>query len=183
MNGLIPRGECTPTFVVHAKPLVSYPALLYETGACLVTSPIRRSVTCPVSRHKTLNFLTNYLIKKEAAERGAFDALVLNTDNHVAECAVSNIFIVGKGIVITPALKANVLPGITRKVILELCKENDMPVREEFFGIDRVFGADEVFMTNSLMEIMPVSRIDEHVTSVGAITRLLHEKYRALTAF
>ena len=183
VNGLIPRGECTPTFVVHTKPLVSYPASLYETGACLVTSPIRRSVTCPVSRHKTLNFLTNYLIKKVAAERGAFDALVLNTDNHVAECAVSNIFLVEKGTVITPALKANVLPGITRKVILELCKENDMPVREELFGIDRVFGADEVFMTNSLMEIMPVSRIDEHVTSVGAVTRLLHEKYRALTVF
>src|SRR5574337_1192981 len=83
-NGFIPPGVCNPTFVIHAKPLIAYPASLYKTGVSLITSHIRRSTTCPISCHKTLNFLTNYLIKREAAEKGAHDALILNTDNHIA---------------------------------------------------------------------------------------------------
>ena len=183
-NGLIPTGVCNPTFVIHAKPLAVYPASLYTTGVSLITSPIRRSTTCPLLRHKTLNFLANYLIKKEAVAKGAHDTLILNTDNHVAECTVSNIFIVEKNTVITPSLNTNILPGITRKVILELCKENGIHASEELFGLNRVIGADEVFITNSLMEVMPVSMIDgQHIGRYipGDITRLLHDKYKTLT--
>ncbi|MCR4320254.1 MAG: aminotransferase class IV [Candidatus Brocadiaceae bacterium] len=183
-NGLIPTGTCTPTFAVHTKPLPAYPAALYKTGVSLIISRIRRSATCPISCHKTLNFLTNYLIKREAAEKGAHDALILNTDNHIAECAVSNIFIIDKNTVITPSSKANILPGITRKIILELCKENGIHASEELFGLERVFGASEVFITNALMEIMPVLKIDGHAIGKlvpGAITKLLHDKYKSLT--
>ena len=182
-NGLIPTGTCTPTFAVHTKPLPAYPASLYKTGVSLIISRIRRSATCPISCHKTLNFLTNYLIKREAAEKGAHDALVLNTDNHIAECAVSNIFVVEKNAVITPSLKANVLPGITRKIVLELCKENSIHASEELFGVERILGASEVFITNALMEIMPVLKIDGHAIGKpvpGTITKLLHDKYKSL---
>src|SRR3990172_4583331 len=109
VNGLISTGTCTPTFVIHAKPLAVYPASLYKTGVSLITSHIRRSTTCPLLRHKTLNFLANYLIKKEAVDKGVHDTLILNTDNHVAECTVSNIFIVEKNTVITPSLNTNIL--------------------------------------------------------------------------
>ncbi|HHT9116885.1 MAG TPA: aminodeoxychorismate lyase, partial [Candidatus Wunengus californicus] len=181
-NGLIPTGTCAPTFVIHTKPLAAYPASLYKTGVLLITSHIRRSATCPISCHKTLNFLTNYLIKRKASEKGAHDALILNTDNHIAECAVSNIFVVEKNTVITPSLKANVLPGITRKIVLELCKENGIHASEELFGLERVFGASEVFITNALMEIMPVSKIDGYAVGKlvpGTITKLLHDKYKS----
>ena len=183
VNGLISTGTCIPTFVIHAKPLAAYPASLYKTGVSLITSHIRRSTTCPISCHKTLNFLTNYLIKREASEKGAHEALILNTNNYIAECAVSNIFVVEKRTVITPSLKANVLPGITRKIVLELCKENSIHVSEELFGVERILGANEVFITNSLMEIMPVLKIDGHFTGKlipGTITRLLHDKYKSL---
>ncbi len=183
-HGILPSGICNPTFVVHTRPLTAYAPSWYETGVSLITSRIRRSTTCPLSKHKTLNFLTNYLIKKEAAEKEAHDALILNTDDHVAECAVSNIFIVERSTVITPSQKANILPGITRKVILELCKENTIDSSEELFELDRVFGADEVFITNSLMEVMPVSKIDRKSIGIsipGAVTRFLHKKYRELT--
>lgn len=182
-NGLIPTGTYAPTFVIHTKPLAAYPASLYKTGVSLITSHIRRSATCPISCHKTLNFLTNYLIKRKASEKGAHDALILNTDNHIAECAVSNIFVVEKNTVSTPSLKANVLPGITRKIVLELCKENGIHASEELFGLERVFGASEVFITNALMEIMPVSKIDGYAVGKlvpGAITKLLHDKYKSL---
>lgn len=183
VNGFIPTDICSPTFVIHTKPFVAYPAPLYKTGMSLITSAIRRSTTCPISPHKTLNYLTNYLIKKGAVEKGAHDALILNTEGYVTECTVSNIFIVERGTVITPSLEANILPGITRKIILELCKGNGIHVSEELFGLERVFAADEVFLTNSLMEVMPVSKIDgrligRHVPDT--VTSLLHDKYKAL---
>lgn len=184
VNGLISTGTCTPTFVIHTKPLAAYPASLYKTGMALITSHILRSTTCPISCHKTLNFLTNYLMKREASEKGAHEALILNTDNHIAECTVSNIFIIEKNTVVTPSLKANVLPGITRKIALELCKENGIHASEELFGLERILGANEVFITNSLMEIMPVSKIDGHAVGKlipGTITKLLHDKYKSLT--
>lgn len=184
VDGLIPKGTGVPTFVIHAKPLVAYPASLYKTGVTLITSNIRRSTTCPISCHKTLNFLTNYLIKKEASGKGVHDVLILNTDNHVAECAVSNIFIVKSDIVVTPSLKANILPGITRMTVLELCKANDIRTSEELFGIERLLRADEVFITNSLMEIVSVSKTDSYSIGKcvpGTVTKFLCDKYKALT--
>ncbi len=183
-NGIIPKGACNPTFVIQTKPLSVYPASLYETGIALIASSIRRSTTCPLSQHKTLNFLTNYLIKKEAIKKGAHDAIILNTDNYVAECAVSNIFIVEKDTVITPSLDANILLGITRKVILEICNKSGILVLEELFGLERVLSADEVFLANSLMEVMPVSKIGGQPMGrviPGTVTKLLDEKYRVLT--
>lgn len=183
-NGLIPNGVGTPTFVIHAKPLVAYQEALYKTGVPLIISHIHRSTTCPISSHKTLNFFTNYLIKKEASEKGAHDALILNTDNYVAECSVSNIFIVEKGIVITPSMNANILSGVTRKIILDLCEKNGIQCTEELFDLKRILVADEVFITNSLMEIMPVSKIDAQPIGrliPGAITKFLHDGYKALT--
>ena len=155
VNGLISTGTYTPTFVIHTKPLAAYPASLYKTGVSLITSHILRSTTCPISCHKTLNFLTNYLIKRKASENGAHDALILNTDNHIAECAVSNIFVVEKNTVITPSLKANVLPGITRKIVLELCKENGIHASEELFGLERVLGQAKFLLPTPLWKLCP----------------------------
>lgn len=183
MNGLIPAGICQPTFLIHTKLLTVYPPSFYKTGVSLITSSIRRSTTCPISNHKTLNYLTNYLIKKESVCHGAHDALILNTESHITECAVSNVFVVERNTVITPSLKANLLPGVTRGVIMELCRENGIPVFEELFGLERVLAADEVFLTNSLMEVMPVSEIDGQTIGIhvpGMITSLLHDKYQAL---
>ncbi|TVM03391.1 MAG: aminodeoxychorismate lyase [Candidatus Brocadia sp. WS118] len=184
INGLIPAGICKPTFLIHTKPFPAYPASCYKTGVSLITSHIRRSVTCPISSHKTLSYLTNYLMKKEAVGQGAHDALILNTENQVTECAVSNVFLVERNTVITPSLKANLLPGVTRRVILELCNENRIHASEELFGLERVLAADEVFLTNSLMEAMPVSTINGQTIGrlvPGIITSLLHDKYKALT--
>lgn len=183
-HGLIPHHLCDPTFVIHAKPLTPCLPAWYTTGLSLMTSSFRRSDTCPISGHKTLNFLTNYLVKKEAVDRGYHDAIILNTNNQVTECAVSNVFIVEKNAVITPALKTNILPGITRKIILELCRKSGICVSEEAFGLERIFAAEEVFVTNSLLEVMPVSKIDGQPIGnaiPGAITKILQDRYTLLT--
>lgn len=184
-DGLIPSERTRPTLIIHTRPLTAYALSLYATGISLITSHIRRSATCPLSRHKTLNFLTNYLIKKEAIAKGAHDALILNTDGHVAECTVSNFFIVEKNTIITPSINANILPGITRKIILELCRKNTTcDAIEKLFELERVFEADEIFVTNSLMEIMPVSKINGQPVGKlvpGSVTKFLQEEYRNLT--
>lgn len=183
-HGLIPRHPCNPTFAIHAKPLTVYPPAWRTTGLSLMTSSFRRSDTCPVSSHKTLNFMTNYLVKKEAIDHGYHDAIILNTNNQVTECAVSNVFIVEKNTVITPSLKTNILPGVTRKIILRLCKESGISVSEEEFGMERVLAAEEIFVTNSLMEVMPASKIDGKPignTVPGAITKILQDRYTLLT--
>ncbi len=182
-GGLIPGGACSPTLAIQAKPLAGYPPELYVDGVPLITSPFRRSVSCPVSAHKTLNFLPNYLTKKEAVDKGAHDALILNTDNHVAECSVSNVFLVEGGSVATPSVAANILPGVTRRVVMDICAESNIQVTEGLFGLERVFRADEVFLTNSLMEIMPVSEVDGRRIGAlvpGSVTKYLHGKYKAL---
>ncbi|HHT9111642.1 MAG TPA: aminodeoxychorismate lyase [Candidatus Brocadiaceae bacterium] len=183
VNGFFPAQKCYPTFVVHVKEISLYPDALYKTGMSLIISPVRRSTSCPISRHKTLSYLTNYLQKKEAIQRGVHDVLILDTDGYIAECSVSNIFIVEKGVVITPSLMANILPGVTRKIVMELCTKNGIHVSEELFGLERVLNADEIFLTNSLMEIMPVSQIDGKPIGrrvPGATTMTLQERYQEL---
>lgn len=182
-DGFIPAHETDPTFVIHVKPFIPYPALLYKTGVKLITSQTRKSTTCPISRHKTLNYLTNYLIKKEALDAGVHDALVLNTEGKVTECSVSNIFFVKGKTVFTSPLEANILPGVTRKIVIALCRESGIQMIEKLFGLDEMLKADEVFLTNSLMEIMPVSSIDGHAIGdslPGEITTFLSNKYKTL---
>ncbi|WP_347275176.1 aminodeoxychorismate lyase [Candidatus Kuenenia sp.] len=183
-NGFIPVRETDPTFVIHTKPLAPYPELLYKTGVKLIVSQTRKSASCPISRHKTLNYLTPYLIKKEALEAGAHDALILTTEGNVAECSVSNVFCVKDQAVFTPSHDANILSGITRGVVIDLCKESDIPLTEKLFGLHEIATADEVFITNSLMEIMPVSSITGNALGdafPGKITGLLSAKYKMLT--
>ncbi|MCF6147529.1 MAG: aminodeoxychorismate lyase [Candidatus Kuenenia sp.] len=182
-DGFIPLRETNPTFVIHAKPFNPYPALSYKRGVKLITSQTRRSTTCPISRHKTLNYLTNYLIKKEALEEGVHDALVLNTEGKVTECSVSNIFFVKDKTVITPSLEANILPGVTRGIVIALCNENGIQVEEKLFDLNEILKADEVFLTNSLMEIMPVSSLNGHDVGgslPGKVTAFLSNKYKTL---
>ena len=100
----------------------------------------------------------------------------------VFECVVSNIFMVNNGSVVTPSLDTNILPGITRKTVLDICQNSGIPAREECFKIEALIKAEEVFITNSLMEIMSVSRIDDYQigkTVPGKITQQLMGEYSA----
>ncbi len=150
-----------PTLLIQIKPFTPYENKLYDEGMSLVISNYRRSTSCPISCHKTTNLLKSILSKEEANSKSAQEAIILNTDGYVAECVVSNIFIVNDESVVTPSLDTNILPGITRRTVLDICLDSGIPVSEERFTIERLIKSDEVFITNSLMEIMPVSRIED----------------------
>ncbi|MCP4269098.1 MAG: aminodeoxychorismate lyase, partial [Candidatus Brocadiaceae bacterium] len=102
----------------------------------LTVSKSRRSTSCPISCHKTTNLLKSIMLKEEAKTKSANEVVILNTDGFVAECVVSNIFIVNSRSVITPSLETNILPGITRRTVLDICSENGIPANEEHFTIE-----------------------------------------------
>ncbi len=172
-----------PTTLVQAKPLTPYDRRLYEEGMSLVVSNYRRSTSCPISCHKTTNLLKSIMMKEEANKRSADETIIVNTDEYVTECVVSNIFFVNNGRVVTPSLNTNILPGITRRTVLDICKESSIPAGEERFKIETLINADEVFITNSLMEIMPVSKIENYdigEAMPGKITQQLMNAYKCL---
>ena len=173
-----------PTFVVQVKPISVYSVELYKKGMSIIISKFRISTSCPIASHKTSNFLTNILAMDEASSTGAHEAILLNTDGSVAEGACSSLFIVKDDTVITPGLNANILPGITRNTVLDICRNNGIPVKEESFGVDLLLKADECFLTNSLMEIMAVSEINGtkiENTIPGEKTKYLMLEYKKLS--
>jgi len=182
-SGLQMSDSLKSTILIQVKPFTPYDEKLYNEGMYLIVSGHRRSTTSPICRHKTTNLLTSILLKEEAKDKSANEAIVINTDGYVAECVVSNIFMVNNGSVITPSLDTNILPGITRRTVLDICQNSGIPAREESFKIETLINADEVFITNSLMEIMPVSVIEDNKigkATPGKIMQQIMSAYKSL---
>ena len=175
--GLDPSLCPVPTLVIMAKPLVPPPATFYETGVTLIVAHTRRNLASALSPQiKSTNFLNNILAKREAIAAGAFDGILLNWEEHLTECTVSNLFFVANGTLCTPSVECGLLDGITRNVVIQLAREAAISVEEGRFSADRLFQADECFLTNTSMEIMPVSTVDGQPIGLGRpgpITRRL----------
>lgn len=150
----------SPNVFIHPRRLPIYPEELYRQGMKLVTSSVTRNGGSPASRHKTLNYMDSLLARQQAQERGADEALMLDESGQVAECATANVFAAVDGAVLTPSLKSPILAGVTRAIVLDCCRERAIPVRQESFDPVKLRQAEEVFLTNSLMELMPVTLFD-----------------------
>ena len=175
-------GDFEPTIVMTARPFTAYAREFYRQGMAAVTAGFHTSSDSPVLRHKSANYLENILAKNAAEEKGAGEAIFVNANDEVAEGTVSNVFIVEEETVVTPPVSVGILPGITRAVVLDLCRKEGIARRERAFGLARLFQADEVFLTNSLMEVMPIASIDDVKIGrnvPGDITHRLLGLYRA----
>jgi branched-chain amino acid aminotransferase len=177
--GLCPK----PTVVIIAKPFQAYPAHLFARGVSLVTTSVHRNLATALSPQiKSLNFLNNILAKQEATKAGAFDGVMLNAEGHLTECTTSNIFFVQHGRLCTPSVACGILDGITREVVLTLAKERGMPTEESAYMPEALRQAEECFLTNTTMELMPVRDVDQHLVGTGKpgpLTLALHEQFRA----
>lgn len=178
-DNIAPRA----TLLVTAGPMTPYPKAFYETGATVVVSDIRTNETDPVVYHKTTNYLRNLLALQDAHRARAAEALMFNARRHLAEGTISNVFLVREGRLLTPPVDEGLLAGITRQAVLELAAEVGIPAEQRALTIQDVLDAEEVFLTNSIMEVMPVVRVEQHEVGQGKpgpVTLRLAETYRDL---
>ncbi len=180
--GLDPELCPHPTVVIMTKPLSPTPARLFEQGVRLVLVSVRRNSAATLPPQiKSLNFLNNILAKREASRAGAFDALMLNQEGVVTECTVSNVFFARHGRLHTPSVACGILEGVTRGVVIQLAAESGIAVEEGAFPPAALLEADECFITNTSMEIMPVSEVDGKKIgkgAPGAVTAQLRDSFR-----
>jgi branched-chain amino acid aminotransferase len=154
-----------PNVHIIVKPFEGYPRGWYERGMRVVVSSVRSNEGSPLSRIKSVNYLDNLIAKQEARDRGADDALMLNSSGYLAEGASANLFLVRRGKLATPGVECGLLPGVTRETVMELCEEYGLVCETAFLVLDDLLGADEAFFTVSTGEIVPVAEVEG--TSIG----------------
>jgi len=174
-----PFPEAAPVqFIMTIRPAEEKPKAMREKGASAITVEDTRWGHCDL---KTVQLLPNVLAKQKAIEAGAFDAIFVSSEGIVREATSSNLAIVKDGALITHPLTPNILPGITRLVVLELCKELNIPVEERFFTTAALYGADEAFLTGTVTEVLPIVTVDGKALGdglVGPVTRRLYGALR-----
>ena len=161
---LTPDEAVDPTVVIIVKPLArggSDGQPVWAEPATLQTVKTKRvpDVSIP-ARAKTHNYLNGILARLELRVSDADEAIMLDTDGQVAEGATSNLFFVRDNALRTPRLDGSLLPGITRRVVLDLAEEEGIPLEKGAYTPDQLRNADEVFVTNSTWEIRPVDVVD-----------------------
>jgi len=183
--GLDPHKCPRASVIIITDKIKIYPEELYKKGLAVITASTRRNIPSALDPQiKSLNYLNNILAKIEAKLREAPEAIMLNKDDYVAECTGDNIFMVKEKILFTPPLGVGILKGITRDVVIELAREENVLVKEEPFTLATLYGAEECFLTGTAAEIIPVTRVDGRVIGrgePGIITKKLIKRFRDLT--
>lgn len=159
--GLDPRKCSRPSVIIIADKITLYPEELYEKGLRVITVPTRRNLPEAVNPMiKSLNYLNNIMAKIEANLAGVPEAIMLNQEGYVAECTGDNIFVIKEKNIVTPSTSFGALRGITRGVVMKLAVELGLNVKEGMLTRYDVFVADEVFLTGTAAEVIPVVEVD-----------------------
>ena len=178
---MVPRSDTPPTVVITATPLsVKASAPLYEKGIALHVATGTRNEQSITSGVKTLGYAEAVIAFNAALSAGFDEALFLDTEGHVSEATTANIFAVQDGGLHTPPLTCGILAGITRELVLEIASREKIPVAERVMQLEDLYGAAEVFITSSIRELMPVTRVGAQVIGTGApgpVYRRLHELF------
>ena len=151
---------------------------LAQTGAGAISVEDYRWGRCDI---KTVQLLPNCLSKQKAVDTGAYDAIFISKENIVREATSSNVFIIKDSKVFTHPLTNNILPGITRKTILEICKNKDILFEEDFFTLEQLYDADEVFLSGTTTEVLPIITMDKRDIAdkkPGVLTQVLFRELR-----
>jgi branched-chain amino acid aminotransferase len=183
--GLDPRRCPKPSVIIIAATIQLYPEKYYQEGLTIVTVPTTRNLVNSVNPAiKSLNYLNNILARIEANNAGVEEAILLNTDGFVAECTGDNVFIVHKGRLLTPPLSAGALYGITRGTVLDAARDLGIPTGEPQLTRYDVYIADEMFLTGTAAEMVPVVKVDGRVIGdgkPGPVTLRLLQAFRERT--
>ena len=179
--GLHPfRCENPNTFIIVDE-IELYPPECCRDGMAIITATrMRNHPRSMPPLTKSMNYLNNILAKIEAIDAGVLEALMLNHEGLIGECTGDNVFIVSRGVLRTPPLRSGILEGVTRGVVLDLARDADIQTDETDVSLDDVYNADEIFLTGSAAEIIPVTKVDDRFIgdgSVGTVTRQLSDAY------
>lgn len=183
--GLDPRKCPKPTVVIITDKIKLYHQELYEKGLEIVTISTQRNIHESVNPQiKSLNYLNNILAKVEAINAGVEEAVMLNSEGYVAECTGDNIFTVKDGALYTPPIHSGVLRGITRGAVIDIAHLKEIPIHEEVLTRYDLFNADEMFLTGTAAEIIPVVKMDRRKIGdgkPGKMTAKLITEFHKLT--
>lgn len=182
--GLNPHQCPTPSMFIIASGITLYPDSCYENGLEVVTCSTRRPAPAALSPQvKSLNYLNNVMAKVEAIKAGAQEGLMLNEQGYVAECTGDNVFVIKKGVIATPPVSDGSLDGITRQVIFELAEQLNIPLVEKTMTRYDLYVADEIFLTGTAAEVIPLVKLDERPIADGTpgqISRQMIDAFREL---
>jgi len=170
-RGVAPRNHAFPEsaelqFVMTVRKVHEVDPEVRQNGAVAITQKDFRWGRCDI---KTVQILANVLAKQKAIDSGADDAIFVAENGVVREATSSNVFIVEKGTLVTHPLTANILPGITRAVVLNSAKELQIDAAERFYGTQELYGAEEVFLTGTTTEVLPIVTIDAKPIAAGRV--------------
>lgn len=183
--GLNPTKCPKATVFCIATGISIYPERVYQEGLKVVTAATQRIGPASLSPAiKSLNYLNQVLARIEGNLAGADELIVLNHEGHVAECTADNIFVIKKERILTPPVSAGALGGITRRAVMDLAEEMGTPVQEANLTRYDLWVADEVFLTGTAAEVVPVREIDGRVIGAGSIgprTREFLRRFHDLT--
>jgi branched-chain amino acid aminotransferase len=166
------------TLLITAAKLQPYPPEYYKKGVLVVLCPFRQNPNDPTVGHKTTSYYSRMIALKIAHQNRAAEALWFTTDNRLTEGCVSNVFLVRDSTLFTPPLETPVLAGVARKTVCRLAMDNSIKLIEKDLSIDDVLAADEIFLTNVIMQVMPVVSVEKHIVDKGKpgiVTENLHK--------
>lgn len=163
-----------PTIIAWIQEPTVFPDEFYETGVKVITHPDWRPAITEV---KHVNRLMNEWISQKAEDEGALEAVLIR-DGMITEATSDNVFLVMNGGLFTPALNKGILPGITRRFVIQLAEEEGIPVNEVQLPISSFRKAEEVFLSGTGLEVMPVRSVDDmDFDAPGPVTSILREKF------
>ena len=169
-----------PTLLIQARALDPMPEDMYRRGLDLIVASARQNANSPLARHKTANYLLCLLARQEARDAKRQEALILNQMGQVCEASAANLFWVEGGELMTPAVDCGLLPCVTRASVLRIAGRLGIESAEVAAPVSRLFDAEEAFLTNSVMGVMPVRRLDDRRIGAGApgpVTARIIEAY------
>lgn len=184
--GLNPFVCPKPNIFIIVDSIALYPVELYEKGLAVITSSVVRNHPAALSpRVKSLNYLNNILAKIEAIDAGVLEAVMLNPQGYVAECTGDNIFLVKDGVIYSPPLHAGVLEGVTMNTVIELATKQGLQIRRNDLTKHDLYVADEMFLTGTAAEVIPVAKVDNRCVgdgNPGPVTQSLIKAFKSLVA-
>jgi branched-chain amino acid aminotransferase len=175
---------CTdPTVIIIVVPLALLPEHIYEDGVDVVISSVRRSER--FAEIKTGSLIHQVLARREAKSKHVFEAILLTADRKISDGITSNIYMVRAAKLLTPSHDAGIVEGITRGVVLGLGREMGLDVVEGLFDVSEIAQADEMFLTSTTREVVPIARVDDKPVGTGkpgpTTMMLLHAYRKAVT--